>query len=233
MLMTKTPISTFIAFALLISTTARAQAPTSIAGNAFGGWVTTGIGPFAPAGYFIVPPANSGQNYQRLGIYGIADKSGTYSYSVSGAFGNTTSSSAIDLAGSTSDSLGMTQVSWTNSRGGGGVANLTTTWNASGISLQSGLNLITTTALDAVGNAAQTALAVTYNPLPTLSVASQGTNVVLARPMDVAGLSVESATNLALGSWNTNYPSPVNVAGRCTVMNPITFPVRFYRLIKL
>ena len=63
-----------------------------------------------------------------------------------------TSSSTVTLGGSASDNVGVTQVSWVNNRGGSGTASGTSSWSASGISLQSGSNIITVTARDAANN---------------------------------------------------------------------------------
>src|SRR5438552_14912013 len=45
-------------------------------------------------------------------------------------------SPAMTLGGTASDNVGVTQVTWTNSRGGNGTATGTTSWTASGIGLQ-------------------------------------------------------------------------------------------------
>ncbi|WP_332635156.1 hypothetical protein, partial [Halalkalibacter flavus] len=60
--------------------------------------------------------------------------------------------------------VAVTQVTWVNDRGGSGTASGTTGWTASGINLQSGVNVITVTALDAAGNSDTDSLTVTYTP---------------------------------------------------------------------
>ncbi|MBI4327886.1 MAG: hypothetical protein HY674_21860, partial [Chloroflexi bacterium] len=62
-----------------------------------------------------------------------------------------TSSSAVDLGGTTSGSTIVTNVTWTNDRGGSGVAVGTSSWSISGISLQDGTNVIIISARDAAG----------------------------------------------------------------------------------
>jgi Big-like domain-containing protein len=80
----------------------------------------------------------------------------------------TTGSASLALQGTASDNVGVTQVTWTNSRGGSGTATGTTSWSASGIALQSGSNVLTVTARDAAGNTAATTLTATYdNAVPT------------------------------------------------------------------
>jgi Putative Ig domain len=82
-----------------------------------------------------------------------------------------TTSSTITLTGSAGDNVGVTQVTWTNDRGGSGNASGTTGWAISSIPLVSGSNIITVTARDAAGNTGIDTLTVTYSgattPAPT------------------------------------------------------------------
>lgn len=265
-------------------------APNSVLGNAYYILVNDGAYPFAGAGSILLKIPSSGSSYTVTGD-GIhtANSLGTYSYSkvttttgslslndsVTGistaylAFSNsiagryavaqpssgafqighfinlktsisitsptsslsyTNLTPTINLRGVASDSLGIAQVTWSNDRGGSGTASGTTSWSAPGINLQNGLNVITVTALDTVGNTAQAALTVTYSLPPILGLAIQGTNAILSWSTTVAGFRVESATNFLAGGWNTNYPKPVIVAGRYTVTNPITRTVKMFRL---
>jgi hypothetical protein len=71
------------------------------------------------------------------------------------------SSSPLALAGTTSDNIGVTYVSWTNSAGGSGTATLTSGWTAS-VPLSSGTNILTFTAHDAAGNTSSDGITVTY-----------------------------------------------------------------------
>ena len=73
----------------------------------------------------------------------------------------TTSASSITLGGTASDNVGVTQVTWTNSRGGSGTATGTTSWTASGIVLQPDANVLSVTARDAAGNTTTATLTVT------------------------------------------------------------------------
>ena len=77
-----------------------------------------------------------------------------------------TSSSSLSIGGTASDAVGVTQVTWSNSRGGSGTASGTTSWSASGIALLSGSNVITVSAQDAAGNTGTDTLTVTYTPPP-------------------------------------------------------------------
>ena len=92
-----------------------------------------------------------------------------------------TTSSSINVSGTAADNVGVTQVRWASDRGGSGVANGTTSWSVSGISLVSGTNVITITAFDAAGNQGTDSLTVTYatadttQPTPTISAPTTGT----------------------------------------------------------
>jgi len=88
----------------------------------------------------------------------------------------TASSSSLTIAGTASDNVGVTQVTWTNDRGGSGTCSGTTSWSQNGISLSSGTNVITVTARDAAGNTRSDTLTVTYTPpdttRPTVTITS-------------------------------------------------------------
>ena len=111
----------------------------------------------------------------------------------------TTSTTPLTVGGTASDAVGVTQVTWANSRGGSGTAIGTTSWNASGITLLGGSNIITITARDAAGNTATDTLTVTYNvPDTTAPVATITTPTTLATyttsstPLSVSGTSSDA-----------------------------------------
>ena len=72
------------------------QAPVSIAGDTIFAAVTSGTLPFATNGYFLFIPADSGTNYQNIGIAHTAGNSGTYSYSASGTGGTLSINDEVD-----------------------------------------------------------------------------------------------------------------------------------------
>ncbi len=76
----------------------------------------------------------------------------------------TTSASSIDLRGTATDNVGVTQVSWSRSGGGSGTATGTSNWSIAGIGLSAGQNTITVTAKDAAGNQGTSVITVTYSP---------------------------------------------------------------------
>src|SRR5258705_9632744 len=63
-----------------------------------------------------------------------------------------TNATPLTVSGTASDNVGVTQVTWSNSRGGSGTATGTTSWTASNIILKLGSNVLTITARDAAGN---------------------------------------------------------------------------------
>ncbi|MEO7297469.1 MAG: choice-of-anchor tandem repeat GloVer-containing protein [Verrucomicrobiota bacterium] len=66
---------------------------------------------------------------------------------------------------------------------------------------------------------------------PQLTIISSGTNVVLTWPIEAAGFTLQSATNLVSPvSWNLVPPPPANVNGQNTVTNAISGIQQFYRL---
>ena len=83
----------------------------------------------------------------------------------------------VDIAGTASDNVGVTAVTWTNSRGGSGTATGTTNWSISGIPLSEGDNVIVITATDATGNQATKTLTVTYTRDTTAPAPPRGVTV--------------------------------------------------------
>ncbi|MDY6951849.1 MAG: DNRLRE domain-containing protein [Thermodesulfobacteriota bacterium] len=80
----------------------------------------------------------------------------------------------VDLGGSASDNVGVTSVTWTNSRGGSGTASGTESWTIPGISLHCGDdNVLTVTAEDDAGNSATDTLTVDVKPCTPLGFDTQ------------------------------------------------------------
>ena len=75
-----------------------------------------------------------------------------------------TGSSTITLSGSASDNVGVSQIFWSNSRGGSGSTAGTSTWTFSNIALYGGSNFFTVTATDAAGHFKMDTLIVDYTP---------------------------------------------------------------------
>jgi len=95
----------------------------------------------------------------------------------------TVQTTPINIGGTSSDAVGVTQVTWTNDRGGSGTASGTTSWSVTGVALQSGQNVISVTARDAAGNTSSDTLTVTYNPdttAPAVTITAPTSNATLA-----------------------------------------------------
>ncbi len=100
---------------------------------------------------------------------------------------------SIAMAGTASDNVGVTQVSWSDDRGGSGTATGTASWSIAAVALQSGVNVVTVTARDAAGNTATAVLTVTYTPTvdttpPTVTTSTPvagATGVAVNAPMTV------------------------------------------------
>ena len=74
-----------------------------------------------------------------------------------------TTAGSVALAGTSSDNVGVTQLTWSNDRGGSGMANGTTSWSVSSVALQLGTNNVRVVAQDAAGNRATALLTITYS----------------------------------------------------------------------
>ena len=86
-----------------------------------------------------------------------------------------TRSSTLTLGGTASDNVGVTRVTWANSRGGSGDATGTTSWSTGALALQTGANGLTISARDAAGNVGTTPLTVVYDPTPpSISITAPG-----------------------------------------------------------
>jgi hypothetical protein len=71
-----------------------------------------------------------------------------------------TTDAAISLAGNATSGAGINKVTWTNDRGGDGIASGTNSWQISGIALEFGINEITVTAEDNTGSRARGRIAI-------------------------------------------------------------------------
>lgn len=116
-----------------------------------------------------------------------------------------TTSPSIDLGGSASDNVGVTQVTWSASGGASGTAAGTTNWSVTGISLSAGQNTITVIAQDAAGNEGTATISVSYTP--PLSVSSTNTSSTDTQAPEVAITSPTTDTSY------TTSNSKVNLAG--------------------
>jgi hypothetical protein len=92
----------------------------------------------------------------------------------------TTSAPVVSLGGMAKDEFGVSQVSWSNDRGGSGVAFGTTGWGVAAVPLAAGTNVITVTARDAAGLTGTATLRITRTGIETKRVAEAPTAVAPA-----------------------------------------------------
>jgi hypothetical protein len=106
----------------------------------------------------------------------------------------TATAPSLTLQGTASDNVGVTQVSWSNSRGGSGVASGTSSWTASSIALQVGSNTLTVTARDAAGNAATATLTVTLSDTvpPTAAITAPATGTTVSGTINVTASATDN-----------------------------------------
>ncbi|MBI5674307.1 MAG: PASTA domain-containing protein [Nitrospirae bacterium] len=130
-----------------------------------------------------------------------------------------TGTSSINIAGSASDNVGVTKVTWSNNRGGSGTCTGTDNWSASGITLKSGDNMITVTAFDAAGNSMWDFINVIYTPPdntpPAVSITkptSSGSYSTGTSPLNIGGTASDNVGVTQVIWWNVRS----NSRGTCT-----------------
>jgi hypothetical protein len=119
-------------------------------------------------------------------------------------------SGSLSLGGSSSDNVGVTQVTWSNSRGGSGTAIGTASWSAGAVAIQSGSNVINVVARDAAGNASTATLTVTYsaNTPPTIAITSPAAGTSIASgstaTFTATASDVEDGNVASRVQWSSN-----------------------------
>ncbi len=123
---------------------------------------------------------------------------------------HSTTTGSINLAGTSSDDVGVVQVLWSNDRGGSGFASGTTSWAINALALQPGINVLTVTSRDAVGNSGSDILTVTYNvpdtTKPSISILSPttlGTFAAGTPLIDLAGTASDDV-NVTQVTWSND-----------------------------
>jgi hypothetical protein len=120
----------------------------------------------------------------------------------------TTTSASINIGGTASDNIAVTQVTWTNNRGGSGTATGTTNWSAAGITLQPGTNVLTVTARDAANNTATATLTVTFTDTtaPTVTITAPTTAATFTTSSASINLAGTASDNVGVTqvSWSNN-----------------------------
>jgi hypothetical protein len=126
----------------------------------------------------------------------------------------TSTAATINLGGTATDNVGVTQVRWSNDRGGNGTATGTATWNVTGIPLQNGSNVITITAVDAAGNSGVDSLTVAYaapttptdTTRPTIAIVTPTTGTLYSTTKSSVSLTGTAADNVRVAQvrWSND-----------------------------
>jgi hypothetical protein len=131
-----------------------------------------------------------------------------------------TSAPTLSIGGTAADEFAVARVAWANDRGGSGVANGTTSWSASGITLRSGTNVITVTATDAAGNSGSAKLSVvaTDGSRPTVTISTPGPKTRFLTPANSVAIAGTAADDFGLASvtWSNDRGGSGSVSGTTT-----------------
>ena len=131
---------------------------------------------------------------------------------------SSTSNPLLTLGGTAADNVGVTQVTWENSRGGSGTAAGTTSWRVNGIELRSGLNVLTVTARDTAGNTATAVLTVTLTGTFTFTddpLVAQSTPIQAVHIMELRAAT--DSVRLGLGLTAFDWTDPTLSPGSTSV----------------
>ena len=68
---------------------------------------------------------------------------------------------------------------------------------------------------------------------PLLTLIPYGANIILTWPTNAVGFTLQSTTNLSSPAlWSTNSPGPIVIGGQNVVINPLSGPQQFFRLVQ-
>jgi hypothetical protein len=132
------------------------------------------------------------------------------------ASNSVTKNETVTLSGTSSDDLGVTEVNWSNNRGGSGRATGTTSWSVTGAALQSGINVITVVAQDAAGNRTSATVSVTLDsqaPVVAFVVPAQSGTFVTNKASIALGGKAADNTGVTQVTWQSNRGGAGTAAG--------------------
>ncbi len=115
-----------------------------------------------------------------------------------------TKQSTLSISGTASDDIGITEVTWTNNRGGSGTCSGTTNWSVSGIVLYEGTNIIRVRAYDADNNVGLDGLTVTYSNVvnfPDSGLEAAVRSEINKPTGDITTTDLQAMTSLAAESY--------------------------------
>lgn len=130
-----------------------------------------------------------------------------------------TTSSTVTLSGTASASGGIDHLTWTNSRGGMGIASGTTSWNSGSIALQAGSNVILVRAYARSGSSDSRTITVTYAALnlsaPIVQIVSPVTSSTYATNASTITLSgtAQQSGGIDHVAWSNDRGTSGNASG--------------------
>ena len=127
-----------------------------------------------------------------------------------------TGAETVALGGTASDAFGVTQVTWSNDRGGSGIATGTSAWSAAAVALKSGANVITVTARDAAGNASTDTVTVTMTDGMAPAVAIAVPTASATFTTSAASIAIGGSASDAFGVMQVTWASDKGGAGTTT-----------------
>ncbi len=130
--------------------------------------------------------------------------------------GYNTSEDSLDISGTASDDVGVTRVTWSNDRGGGGDCTGATSWSVSGISLFDGVNIITVTAQDAAGNTSPDTLTVTKTEDTPPIIAFTSPTTGSSYETSQGSLSISGTASDDVGISQVTWTNDRGGSGACT-----------------
>ena len=136
----------------------------------------------------------------------------------------TTSSTTLDLGGQAFSAAGVTEVTWSNDKGGSGACDGQVNWTASGIALQSGQNVITVTATDASSNTTIAKLTVTMQSKMAVAQGSQYVVPGVTATLDASGSLALSGGTITSNQWQQTAGSTVTLNNADQVRATYTVP---------
>lgn len=143
----------------------------------------------------------------------------------------------LNMAGISSDNVGVTEVRWINDRGGSGMAHGTDRWSINSIKLHHGVNVISVIARDAADNVKTAILNMTFTDIisPEVTIASPTSNQVFTtsvRYLKLGGVSLDNDSVSEI-SWSSNRGGAGAITGSTNWTTPEIFLFEGNNVIKI
>ncbi|HXX62156.1 MAG TPA: triple tyrosine motif-containing protein, partial [Bacteroidota bacterium] len=143
-----------------------------------------------------------------------------------------TDQATVNISGTASDNVGVTEITWVNSStGAAGTASGTATWAANGIPLNKGSNVVSVTAQDAAGNKGTATLTVAYTPVdvnpPDTMITSGPSGTITSNSASFTFTGSDNVTptgNLVYATWLQGYENGWSDFSAATVKSYSNLP---------